>query len=90
MKAIDVIRIGRNRSRLASIAASMRLAPAEFELAREFHDQDGILRRQADQHDQADLREDVVVALVSHTPVIAASRPIGTIIRIASGSVRLS
>ena len=62
MKASDVIRIGRSRSRLASIAACDRRAPGEFQLARELDDQDRVLRRQADQHDQADLGEDVVVA----------------------------
>jgi hypothetical protein len=34
----------------------------QFQLARELHDQDRVLRRQADQHHQPDLREDVVVA----------------------------
>jgi len=30
-------------------------------LSREFYDQDGVLGRQPDQNDQADLRQDVVV-----------------------------
>ena len=33
-----------------------------FQFAREFDDQNGVLRRQPDQHEQRDLREDVVVA----------------------------
>ena len=39
-----------------------RRLSGELELARELHDQDGVLRRKADQHDQPDLGEDVVVA----------------------------
>ena len=61
MNAIDVIRIGRRRRRLASIAACTGCA-LPFKLARELDDQNGVLRRQTDQNDQADLREDVVVA----------------------------
>jgi hypothetical protein len=79
MKASEVIRIGRRRSRLASIAACTGVRPGELQLAREFHDQDRVLGRESHQHHQADLREDVVVAAESQTPVIAASRPIGTI-----------
>jgi hypothetical protein len=35
---------------------------ADLQLAGEFHDQDGVLAGQPDQHEQADLGEDVVVA----------------------------
>src|SRR5471032_757074 len=37
-------------------------ASLHLQFTREFHDQDRVLGRQADQHHQADLREDVVVA----------------------------
>jgi hypothetical protein len=45
MKASEVIRIGRRRRRLASIAASTGVLPGELEFAREFDDQDGVLGR---------------------------------------------
>ena len=62
MKAKEVIRIGRSRVRPASEAASCRSRPVlQLALAGELDDQDGVLRRQADQHDEADLGEDVVV-----------------------------
>ena len=60
MNASDVIRIGRSRSRDASIAASMTDIPASAQLLGELDDQDGVLRRKTDQHDQADLAVDVV------------------------------
>src|SRR6185436_10333991 len=47
MKAIEVMMIGRSRSRLAG----------------ELDDQDRVLRREAHQHHEADLGEDVVVAV---------------------------
>ena len=37
-------------------------APLPLQLARELDDQDRVLAGEADEHDQADLREDVVVA----------------------------
>ena len=55
MKASEVIRIGRSRSLEASIAASTTPQPARSQLFRELHDQDRVLGRQADQHQQADL-----------------------------------
>ena len=56
MKAKDVIRIGRRRSLEPSTAAS-RICDAflAFHLG-ELDDEDGVLGRQADEHDQADLR----------------------------------
>ena len=60
MNASDVIRIGRSRIRAASIAASTIDMPALAQLLGELDDQDRVLRRQADQHDQADLAVDVV------------------------------
>ncbi len=62
MNAADVIRIGRSRSRLALIAALTGIRPSNSSCARELDDQDGMLCREADQDDQADLGEDVVLA----------------------------
>ena len=63
MKANEVMRIGRSRMRQASSAASTGGPALHVELARELDDQDRVLAGQADQHEEADLREDVVVAL---------------------------
>ncbi|KIU01443.1 hypothetical protein QU38_01600, partial [Staphylococcus aureus] len=52
-----------------------RRAPGEFELAREFDDQDGVLGRQAHQHDQADLGEHVVVPLRQPDPEHRGQEP---------------
>jgi hypothetical protein len=60
MKANDVIRIGLRRTRAPSSAASTR-APRFEPVFRELHDEDGILRGEANQHDQSDLCEDVEV-----------------------------
>ena len=54
----DVIRIGRSRSRHASSVACAGASPGLVPLLGELDDQDGVLARQADQHDEADLRED--------------------------------
>ena len=62
MKANDVIRIGRSRMRHASSAASTAVAALLLELARELDDQDRVLAREADEHEEPDLGEDVVVA----------------------------
>jgi hypothetical protein len=56
-KASDVIKIGRSRNRTASTAAAQR----SLELLGELDDQDRILRRKTNQHDEAALGEDVVV-----------------------------
>ena len=42
------------------------VAAAVLELLGEFDDQNGVLGRKADQHDEADLREDVVVLPAQH------------------------
>ncbi len=60
MKASAVITMGRKRSRAAWSAASAMLCPARVILHRELDDQNGILRREADEHDEADCCEDVV------------------------------
>ena len=60
--AIEVIRMGRRRSRQAWMIASSRCLAALLEILRELDDQDRVLARQADQHDQRHLGEDVEVA----------------------------
>ena len=61
MNAKAVIRIGRNRSFAASSADFDRAPlPCVVLHLRELDDQDRVLRGEADEHDQADLREDVV------------------------------
>ena len=60
MKANDVIRIGRSRCRDGALADSRMLIPCfSHDLDAELDDQDRVLGLQADQHDQADLPEDV-------------------------------
>ena len=59
MNANDVIRMGRSRRRAAARAASLRTSLFIFHL-RELHDEDRILGRETDQHNQADLGKDVV------------------------------
>ena len=61
MKAKDVIRIGRSRVRAAWTAASHGACALLLRLLGEFDDQDRVLRGQPDQHDEADLRQDVDV-----------------------------
>ena len=63
MKAIDVIRIGRSRSRLASIAARIGVRPANSSSRANSTIRIAFFADKPDQHDQADLGEDVVVAL---------------------------
>jgi hypothetical protein len=59
MNANDVMRMGRRRSRAPSKGrVHQRLATLEGVL-RELHDEDRVLGRQSDQHDEADLPVDV-------------------------------
>jgi hypothetical protein len=60
MKASEVIRIGRKRRCAASSTASTGPCPA-VQVLRELDDQHRVLRRQADDRDQADLEVDVVL-----------------------------
>ncbi len=91
MKAIDVIRIGRSRKRLASIAACTGVRPANSSSRANSTIRMAFFGRQPHQHDQTDLGEHVVVALGQpDAEPCAASKPIGTIMMIDSGSVRLS
>ena len=60
MNASDVIRIGRKRSRAASIAAADARHPFLVLEHRELDDQDRVLRGEAEQRHEADLEVDVV------------------------------
>ena len=60
-KASEVITIGRKRSRAALQRGLDRALALEEALLRELDDQDRVLRREADQHHQADLEVDVVL-----------------------------
>ena len=71
--------------------ASKRGRPSLVQLLGELDDQDRVLAGQPDQHHQADLHEDVDVALcVYSTPATEQSRHIGTTRITASGSDQLS
>ncbi len=61
MNANEVIRIGRSRTRAASTAASNQRHPFRLPVTGELDDEDGVLGGQSDQHDEADLHEDVDV-----------------------------
>ena len=90
MNAMDVITIGRKRSRRLR-APPPPVAPCSCRCLRELDDQDGVLAREADEHEEADLREDVVVAALELDARRApASSDIGTIRMMASGSEKLS
>ena len=68
MKAKAVIRIGRSRSFAADSAASIEaLALLVLHLG-ELDDENRVLRRQADEHDEPDLREHVVHVALAHEP----------------------
>jgi hypothetical protein len=64
--------------------------PVVLPLPRELDDQDRVLARQPREDEEADLGEDVVVAALSQTPVMAQRNVIGTIRMTMSGSVQLS
>ena len=57
--AIEVIRIGRNRVSAALLRGFADRHARRAQLVGELDDQDRVLARQADQHDVADLGEDV-------------------------------
>ena len=63
MKAIEVMRIGRSLRRAALSAACSGGTPSSSWSLRELHDQDRVLAGEPHEHDQADLREDVAVAV---------------------------
>jgi hypothetical protein len=60
MNANDVIKMGRKRALAPSMAASRMDSPALRALHRELDDEHCVLAEQADEHDEADLRVDVV------------------------------
>ena len=64
MKAIEVMMIGRRRSRHASSVASRIGLPRPADQLGELDDQDRVLAGQPDQHHQADLGEDVDIHAV--------------------------
>ena len=55
-KASEVMMMGRSRNRAASMAASAALRPLRGILRGELDNQDGVFRRQPDQHHQANLK----------------------------------
>ena len=59
MNANEVIMTGRKRRRAPSVAASSKRNASFPLLLGKFHDQDAVLRGQADQHDHADLRVEI-------------------------------
>ena len=90
-KASEVMTIGRKRRRAALSAASVGALALEEALLREFHDQDRVLRRQADQHHQADLEVDVVLqAAQRRRRPSAPSTANGTASTTANGSSQRS
>ena len=89
-KANEVMTIGRNRWRAASCAESSEVIRAALVLDAELDDQDRVLRREPDQHHQADLAKDVERHVekpqADHCPNIAR----GTVRMITSGRIQLS
>ena len=59
MNAKEVMRIGRNRSRQASVVASSQRLSLLAQLPGELDDENGILASQSDQHHEPDLHENV-------------------------------
>ncbi len=53
--------MGRNRLRVASMAASVDGHAAVVQVTGEFHDQDGVLACQGDHEDEADLSIEIAV-----------------------------
>ena len=75
MKAKAVIRIGRKRSLAASSAASTVPIPSSSTfILRELDDEDRVLGREADEHDEPDLGEDVVHVAVAEDARQQAAR----------------
>ena len=91
MNANEVIRIGRSLSLAPSRRGLLdRFALLALELG-EFDDEDGVLGRQTNQHDQPDLGVDVVVeADAGSRPRNAPNTPNGITSRMATGIAQLS
>ena len=90
MNAKAVIRIGRKRQAAGLDHRLDRIHALVLGLPGELDDEDRVLGREAHQHHEADLREDVVVLPRSITPRRAESTLIGTMRMMASGSDQLS
>jgi hypothetical protein len=60
------------------------------QLLGEFHDQDGVLGGEADEHDQSDLAVDVVLLAAEPLRAERAEQAMGTARRIMKGSTKLS
>ena len=90
MKASEVIRIGRSRKRLASIAACTGVRPANSSSRANSTIRMAFLADNPTNTIRPIWVKTLLSPLVSQTPSIAASNPIGTIMMIDSGRVRLS
>ncbi|MEY9658734.1 hypothetical protein ABH980_005741 [Bradyrhizobium ottawaense] len=90
MKAIDVIRIGRSLKRLASIAARIGVRPANSSSRANSTIRIAFLAESPTRTIRPIWVKTLLSPLEIQTPNMAASRPIGTIMMIESGRVRLS
>jgi hypothetical protein len=89
MKAIDRHEDGAQSQAACLQHRRHRIQPFGLLGPRELDDKDRILRRQPDEHDEADLGEDVVVAPGDPDSASADSSASGTISSTASGSDQL-
>ena len=90
MNAIDVIRIGRSRKRLASIAARIGVRPANSSSRANSTIRIAFLAERPTSTIKPIWVKTLLSPFDTQTPNIAASSPIGTIMMIESGRVRLS
>ena len=90
MKAIEVMMIGRSRSRLASIAACTGVRPANSSSRANSTIRIAFFAASPTRTMKPIWVKMLLSPLVSHTPASAAPMLSGTIMMIASGSARLS
>src|SRR6267378_148011 len=90
MKASEVIRIGRSRNRLASIAARTGVRPANSSSRANSTIRMAFLADNPTNTIRPICVKTLLSPFVSQTPNIAASNPMGTIMMIDNGKVRLS
>ena len=90
MKANEVMMIGRNRTRGGFHGGVEQRRPFLLPVAGKFDDQNRVLARQSDQHDEADLHENIDVHPGHRHAGQALDRHIGTTRITASGSDQLS
>ena len=90
MKAKLVIITGRNRKLAASMAARIDVLPEVAPLHRKRNDQDAVLRRERDQHDEPDLRVDIEAQSRHISATIAPSTATLTDKRAGTGIFQLS